>query len=308
MVKILICDPVHPDAVRMMEKAGIEVVYKPAISHEELLHEIKKYDAIIVRSRTKVTKDVIERAKNLKLIVRAGVGLDNIDLSEANKRGIVVKNTPDALTNAVAELALGLMFALARKISYCDSEMKKGLWVKKKARGIELAGKILGLIGFGRIGRCLADKALSLGMKVIAYDVIGIPEEYKKKGVQEMSSIEEVFKEADFISLHVPLTDKTYHLVNENLLKLMKKTSYLINTSRGAVVDTNALRKALKEGWIAGAALDVFEVEPPGDEELVKMENVVATPHIGSETEEAQRKAGLMAAEEVINFFISRKK
>ena len=134
MVKILICDPVHPDAVRMMEKAGIEVVYKPAISHEELLHEIKKYDAIIVRSRTKVTKDVIERAKNLKLIVRAGVGLDNIDLSEANKRGIVVKNTPDALTNAVAELALGLMFALARKISYCDSEMKKGLWVKKLQR------------------------------------------------------------------------------------------------------------------------------------------------------------------------------
>ena len=308
MVKILICDPVHPDAIKIMKNAGYDVIYKPEISHEELLREIEEYDAIIVRSRTKVTRDIIERAKNLKLIVRAGVGLDNINLSATSERGIVVKNTPGALTNAVAELALGLMFTLARKISYCDSEMKKGLWVKKKARGIELAGKILGLVGFGRIGRCLAEKALSLNMKVIAYDIAGIPEEYKKKGVQEVSSMEELFKKADFVSLHVPLTDKTYHLVNEKLLKLMKRTAYLINTSRGATVDTDALRKALKEGWIAGAALDVFEVEPPGDEELIKMENVVATPHIGSETEEAQRKAGIMAAEEVINFFSSPRK
>ncbi|RLG60819.1 3-phosphoglycerate dehydrogenase [Candidatus Geothermarchaeota archaeon] len=302
-VKVLICDPIHEDGIKRIESAGLAVDYRPEITQDELSHMIGEYEALIVRSRTKLGKNLLKKAKKLKLIVRAGVGLDNIDVDTARKLGIKVVNTPAALTNAVAELALGLIICLARRINFCDLEMKKGKWVKKKAIGMEISGKILGIVGFGRIGRCLAEKALALGMKVIAYDIIEIPDRYLRMGVISAKKIDDVFKNADFISLHVPLTKETYHLVGEELLSKMKKTAFLINTSRGAVVDSKALKKFLEEGKIAGAALDVFEVEPPGKDELIMMNNVVATPHIGGQTVEAQRKAALMAADEIINFF-----
>lgn len=303
MIRVLICDSIHEEAIKRLKTLRIEVGYKPDISYEKLLDKVETCDALIVRGRTKVTSEVIRRGSSLKLIVRAGVGLDNIDVDAARIRGVKVVNTPEAPTNAVAELALGLMISLARKISFCDSQMKTGKWVKRMAMGFEISGKNLGLLGFGRIGRCLAEKALCLGMKVIAYDIIGIPEEYLKKGVIKANEVEEVFEKSDFISIHVPLTSKTYHMVDEKLISRMKKTAYLINTSRGAVVDSKALKKALKQGLIAGAALDVFEVEPPGKDELVLMENVIVTPHIGAQTLEAQKLAAIMAANRVIEFF-----
>lgn len=307
MVKVLVAAPIHEKALEMLKKAGFEIVYEEYPSEERLIELIKDVDAIIVRSKPRVTRRVIEAAEKLRVIARAGVGLDNIDLEAAEEKGIKVFNAPSAPTQSVAELAIGLMLAVMRKIAYADRKMREGAWPKKQCLGHELRGKVLGVIGMGRIGSAVARIAYhGFGMKIIYYDVRRCPKEIEQELEAKCVDLDTLFKTADVITIHVPLIPATKHLVNEEKLRLMKKTAILINTARGGVVDTEALVKALKEGWIAGAGLDVYEEEPlPPDHPLTKLENVVLTPHIGANTVEAQERAGIEVVEKIIEFFKS---
>jgi D-3-phosphoglycerate dehydrogenase len=301
-MKALIAAPIHRDAIKMLEDAGIQVVYKEYPSEKELSELIVDADILFVRSKPLVTAEVISKAGKLKVIARAGVGLDNIDVKAAEARGIKVINTPEATSRSVAELTIGLMFSVARKIAYSDRKMREGKWVKKEAEGIELKGKTLGIIGFGRIGREVAAIASKgLGMRVLYYDVYRASPEIERELGATFVDLETLARESDVVSVHVPLTPETRWLVSEGLLRLMKKNAILINTSRGGVVDTKALIKALQEGWIAGAGLDVYEEEPlPPNHPLTKLDNVVLTPHIGASTEEAQERAGVDAVRKVL--------
>ena len=308
MIRVLVAAPIHRDALKLLESSGFEVIVREYPSSNELVRLIKDFDALIVRSKPLVTRDVIEAANKLKVIGRAGVGLDNIDLEAAKEKGIAIFNAPGAPTNSVAELAIGLMLAVLRKIAYADRSMREGKWVKKECLGQELHGKILGVIGMGRIGRAVARIAHhGFGMKIIYYDVIRCPKEIEEELEAQCLDLETVLRTADVITIHVPLTPQTKHLINEERLKLMKPTAILINTARGGVVDTNALVKALKEGWIAGAGLDVFEEEPlPKNHSLTELDNVVLTPHIGANTIEAQERAGIEIAKKIVEFFRSK--
>ncbi|MEM2277722.1 MAG: hydroxyacid dehydrogenase [Zestosphaera sp.] len=301
-MKALIAAPIHKDAVKLLEDAGIQVVYREYPSEKELSELVTDIDILLVRSKPLVTAEVISKAEKLKIIARAGVGLDNIDVKVAEAKGIKVINTPEAPTRSVAELAIGLMLAVARKIAYSDRKMREGRWVKKEAEGVELKGKTLGIIGFGRIGREVAAIASKgLGMKILYYDVYRASPEVEKELGATYVDLETLVRESDVVSVHVPLTSETRGLVSEGLLKLMKKNAILINTSRGAVVDTKALIKALNEGWIAGAGLDVYEEEPlPPNHPLTQLDNVVLTPHIGASTEEAQERAGIDAVKKIL--------
>ncbi len=299
-MKVLVAAPLHEKALEVLKKAGFEIIYEEYPDEERLVELIRDVDAIIVRSKPKVTRRVIENAPKLKVIGRAGVGLDNIDLEAAKERGIKIVNSPAASSRSVAELAVGLMLTVARKIAFADRKMREGIWAKKQCMGIELEGKTIGIIGFGRIGYQVAKIAKALGMNVLLYDPYPNEERAKEVG-GKFVSLEELLKESDVVTLHVPLTESTYHLINEERLKLMKPTAILINAARGAVVDTEALVKALKEGWIAGAGLDVYEEEPlPEDHPLTKLDNVVLTPHIGASTVEAQMRAGVQVAEQIV--------
>lgn len=297
--KILICDGFDEEGIKRLSEAGFEVAYMPKITHEELLTRIEGFDVVVVRSRTKIMKDVIEKGKNLKIIGRAGVGLDNIDVKAAEASGIKVFNTPEALTNAAAELTIGLMVALARRITRGDAGIKEGRWLKNELMGDELRGKVLGIIGTGRIGLTVARIARAFEMEIIGHDIIIPDEKVLRELGLKMVSLDTLLASSDYVTLHVTLTDDTYHMMGEEELKKMKRTAYLINTSRGAVVDEEALLNALKGGLIRGAALDVFEVEPPTSSELVKLPQVVATPHIGAQTKEAQRLAATLLAEKI---------
>ncbi|WP_206204846.1 hydroxyacid dehydrogenase [Thermococcus sp. MV11] len=300
MAKVLVAAPLHEKAMEVLRKAGFDVIYEEYPDEERLVELVKDVDAIIVRSKPKVTRKVIESAPKLKVIGRAGVGLDNIDLEAAKERGIKVVNSPGASSRSVAELAIALMFSVARKVAFADRKMREGVWAKKQCMGIELEGKTIGVIGFGRIGYEVAKIAHALGMKVLLYDPYPNEERAKEVG-GKFAQLEELLRESDVVTLHVPLVEQTYHLINEERLKLMKPTAILINAARGAVVDTSALVKALQEGWIAGAGLDVFEEEPlPKDHPLTKLDNVVLTPHIGASTEEAQMRAGVQVAEQIV--------
>ncbi|SRR5579875_301694 len=302
--KVLVCDPISDEAIRLLrESEKVQVVNSPAITQGELLETAGEYDAFIVRSRTKITKQVIEKAVRLKVIGRAGVGVDNIDSEAAAERKVKILNTPDALTNAVAEFTVGLMLCLARKIPQAHDSLRNGQWLKSSFHGTELSGSTYGTIGIGRIGRRVAALSSAFGMKIIANDVIPVPPDLIERYNIEVSSQEEVFERADFVDLHVPLTPETTHLVNYDKLRKMKRSAYLINTARGKVVDENALVKALNENLIAGAALDVFEVEPPTRNELLKSDKVILTPHIAGQTIESQLKAGTQIAELVLNAF-----
>ncbi|CAB49675.1 serA D-3-phosphoglycerate dehydrogenase (EC 1.1.1.95) [Pyrococcus abyssi GE5] len=299
-VKVLVAAPLHEKAIQILKDAGLEVIYEEYPEEDRLVELVKDVEAIIVRSKPKVTRKVIESAPKLKVIARAGVGLDNIDVEAAKERGIEVVNAPAASSRSVAELAVALMFAVARKIAFADRKMREGVWAKKQAMGIELEGKTLGIIGFGRIGYQVAKIARALGMNLLLYDPYPNEERAKEVG-GKFVDLETLLRESDIVTIHVPLLESTYHLINEERLKLMKKSAILINTSRGAVVDTNALVKALEEGWIAGAGLDVYEEEPlPKDHPLTKFDNVVLTPHIGASTVEAQERAGVEVAEKVV--------
>jgi D-3-phosphoglycerate dehydrogenase len=302
MAKVLICDPVDAEAVARMRAAGLEVDVKDTITPEELAQVIAAYDGMVVRSRTKVRQPLIDQATRLKLIVRGGVGLDTIDADYARSKGIKVLNTPRANSAAVAELVIGLMLTLARHITVADSTMKAGKWEKKALEGTEIAGKTLGLIGYGRIGKLTAEKALALGMSVLAYDpYVAITD----PGVQP-ATLEEILRAADYISLHVTITPETKGMIGAAQLSQMKPTAYLINAARGGVVDEAALYEALVAKQIAGAALDVFTEEPPKSELLLKLialPNLVALPHLGASTVEALARVGGEVADLVITFF-----
>ncbi len=290
-MKILISDPIHPDAVAWLQgQPGAHVVIQPEISYEELLRTISEYDALIVRSRTKVTKEIIAAAKNLKVIGRAGTGLDNIDVEAAQKANVLVLNAPGANATAVAELTLGLMIALARDLPGAMSAATSGK--KVKSYGTELAGKTLGVIGYGRIGRAVAQLALAFGMRVLAHDIV-TPQEIAS-GVH-LVSLEVLLGESDFVSLHVPLTPQTRGFMSRELLERFKMGSFLINTARAELVDESAVVRALESGRLRGYAADLYSERSP----LIGHPKALLTPHIGAATEEAQRRAGLEIVEKV---------
>ena len=304
MVKIIICDPIHQDGVQMLKNAGFTLDLDTEITPEQLIKKIGTYDAMVIRSRTKVTKQVLDAATSLKAIARAGVGLDNVDLPYAKEKGVEVFNSPEAPCNAVAELVLGMMFNMARMITEADAGMKQGKWEKKRLTGFEIQGKTLGIIGFGRIGYTLGKKAKCLGMRVITYDVlmdklIHFVEEINAEAVD----LDTLYKESDFITIHVPLLPQTRHMISTPQFNKMKDDVYVINAARGGIIDETALKQALDTGKVKGAALDVFEQEPKPDEELVCKPNVICTPHIGAGSEEAQIGNSTIVAEKLIKFF-----
>ena len=298
--KVLVCDARDQKGIEIMKKSGLQVDYKPEIEPDELMRTVKDYDILVVRSRTKVTREVIDANAKMKIIARVGVGLDNIDVKHAESKGIQVINAEIAAMTAVAELVIGLMLSLARSIPRADAAIKNGKWLKKELMGIELKGRYLGIVGVGKIGRRIGRIARGLSMNIIGYDIVPIDQQFAREVGLIVTDLNTLLSSSDFVTLHVPLTEDTKHMINEQRLSLMKKSAYLINTSRGAVIDEQALYKALKDGRIAGAALDVFEVEPPTNNALVQLPNVVCTPHIGAQTYEAQELAANVIAERII--------
>lgn len=272
---------------------------RSGVSSEELLNIIKDYDALLVRSRTTVTPQLLEAAGRLKVIGRAGVGVDNIDLEAAQAHDVTVVNSPEATTLAVAELTLGLMLTLVREIPRADAGMKQGAWLKQDLAGIELYGKTLGIIGVGRIGAQVCPRASAFGMRVLGYDAHNTTEAIEGCGAEPVT-LEELYASSDFISLHLPLTDETRSMVGEQALGRMKRGVRIISVARGGILDESALLAALESGQVAGAALDVFASEPPGASELVRHPNVIATPHVGAQTAEAQARAAEDIANEVL--------
>jgi D-3-phosphoglycerate dehydrogenase len=299
--KVLVCDHIDERGVKILRDAGLEVDYRPKITPEEVVSAVEGFDAVIVRSRTKVKADVIQRAAKLKVIGRAGVGLDNIDVDAAKQRGIAVYNSPESLTNAVAELALGLMIAAARGVGtgYCN--LKNGVWVKESLMGTELSGKTVGIVGFGRIGRRLAELLKPFNVKVLAYDILPPDETVLDALSAKLVELDELLVASDFISLHLPGGPSMRGFIGADRLSKMKKTSFIVNTSRGEVLDENALVNALKSGSIRGAALDVFAMEPPTNKELLSLDNIVFTPHIGGQTLEAQASAATIIAQKIVD-------
>ena len=297
---ILVCDPISKIGITILKKAGLNVVDKPSITNSELLSEVENYDVIVVRSRTKITKEVISNAKKAKIIARVGVGLDNIDVESAQQNNIKVINSPESAINAVGELVIGLMLSLARNLPLADSEMKKGNWMKKELNGIELRGKYLGIVGVGNIGRNLARIARSLRMNIIGYDTFPIKQEFINEVGMITTDFNTLVASSDFISCHVPSTSETKNMFNESTFSNMKSTAFFINSSRGDIVDENALYNALTTKKIAGAALDVFEIEPCTNKKLLQLSNIICTPHIGAQTKEAQDLASNVIAEKII--------
>ena len=297
---VLICDSINQTGIDILKKAGMQVDYKPNILTDELLSIVKDYQVILVRSRTKITRQIIQAASNAKIIARAGVGLDNIEVTAAEEKGIRVVNAPEASINAVSELTVGNMISLARSIPLADSEMKRGKWIKKNLMGTELSGKYLGIVGVGNIGRNVGRIAKALRMNIIGYDPYPIDRDYIKEVGLIVTDLNTLIQSADFITCHVPLLEETKHLFNAKLISNMKSTAYIINASRGGVIDETALYNALCNGSTAGAALDVFETEPPLNNPLIGLSNVICTPHIGAQTKEAQELTSIVIAEKII--------
>jgi D-3-phosphoglycerate dehydrogenase len=297
-LRVLIPEKLADPGVELLQK-DFDVTVRLGLSPAELLDEIGAYDGLIIRSATQVTAEVIERAGNLKAIGRAGIGVDNIDIEAATKRGVIVANAPESNTVAAAEHTLGLMLAAARRIPAADASLKGGEWKRSSFKGVEVREKTLGLIGLGHVGAIVARGALGMGMRVLAYDPYVSGDRMRSMNVERAETTDEVFEGADFVSLHVPRTPQTLGLVNEESLNRMKPTAYLINVARGGIVDETALYNALKEGVIGGAALDVFAEEPTTESPIFLLPNVVVTPHLGASTAEAQDRAGITAAEQV---------
>jgi len=302
-IRILICDPIDSEGIEKLKKAGFKVDLASSITKKTLEEKVQEYNVLIVRSRTKVTREIIERGKNLRLIARAGSGLDNIDLKAAEKRAIAVLNTPEASADSVAELTIGLMIALARKIVLADSSMKQGKWLKKELRGLLLKGKKLGLIGLGNIGLRVARIAKTMGMKILVTKRTPPSPELLESLEADFLPLDELLRQSDIVSIHIPLSEETRHMIGADEINKMKDGAFLINTSRGEIVDEKALLDALKSGKLGGAALDVYATEPPENLELIKQPNVVCTPHIAAQTEEAQKEASIKIAEKIIQFF-----
>src|SRR6478752_5683913 len=289
MPKVLISDALSPAAVQIFRDRGIEVDFQPALGKdkEKLAAAVGNFDGLAVRSATKVTSKVLEQARNLKVIGRAGIGVDNVDIPAATARGIIVMNTPFGNSITTAEHAISLMLALARQIPEADASTRAGKWEKNKFMGVEIFGKTLGIIGCGNIGSIVADRALGLKMKVIAYDPYLSPERAVDLGVEKVE-LDELLRRADFITLHTPLTDKTRNIIDAAAIGKMKDNVRIINCARGGLVDEEALAAAIKSGKVAGAGVDVFVVEPAETSPLFGLPNVVCTPHLGAATTEAQ--------------------
>jgi D-3-phosphoglycerate dehydrogenase len=291
---------VNPTLKEILEKNGLKVTYEPEITPEQIAEKIGNFQVVVVRGRTKLSRELIEKADKCKIIARVGVGLDNIDEEAAKEKNIRVINAVEGATTAVAELVIGLMLSMAREIPRADREIRNGNWIKKELMGSELKGKYLGIIGLGNIGKRLGRLARALNMNIIGYDVIPIDDEFSKEVGLMKADLGTLLSSADYVSLHVPLLDSTHHMINAEKLKLMKNTARIINTSRGGVIDEEALYNSLKEGNIAGAALDVFEVEPATGNRLTTLPNFIATPHMGAQTKEAQLLAANIIAEKII--------
>jgi D-3-phosphoglycerate dehydrogenase len=300
-MKILVCDKTEKECIEQMRQAGLEVDYRDDITPEELMSVLPAYDGMVVRSRTKVRQPLIDRCPNLKVIVRGGVGLDTIDAEYARSKGITVMNTPQASSASVAELAIGFMFALARSLCQATASLKAEKWEKKRFEGDELGGKILGLLGVGNIGREVAKRASALGMNVIAYD----PYVKSLEGVQ-LVGLDDLLTQSDYISLHLPRTSETENMIGSDQFAMMKNGVRIVNCARGGIINEEALYDALTSGKAAGAALDVFAEEPPADWKLLKLDNVIGSPHIGAATKEAQGRVGAEVAQKLIDFAKSR--
>ena len=297
---VLICDQVSSTLKEILEKNGLKVTYEPEITPEQIAEKIGNFEVVVVRSRTKMTRELIAKADKCKIIARVGIGLDNIDQEAAKEKNIRVINAVEGAITAVAELVIGLMISMAREIPRADREIRNGNWIKKELMGSELKGKYLGIVGLGNIGKRLGRLARALNMNIIGYDVVPIDDEFSKEVGLMKADLDTLLSSADYVSFHVPLLDSTRHMINAEKLKMMKNTARIINTSRGGVIDEEALYNSLKDGSLAGAALDVFEVEPATENKLITLPNFIATPHIGAQTKEAQLLAANIIAEKII--------
>jgi D-3-phosphoglycerate dehydrogenase len=302
--RVLIADKLSPAAVDIFRARGVEADVKTGLTKDELLKIIDQYDGLAVRSATKADKDVLAAGKNLKVIGRAGIGVDNVDIPAATARGIVVMNTPFGNSITTAEHAIAMMFALARQLPAADVSTQAGKWEKNRFMGVELTAKTLGLIGAGNIGSIVADRALGLKMKVVAYDPFLSPERAVEIGVEKVE-LDELLARADLITLHTPLTDKTRNILSEENLRKTKKGVLIVNCARGGLVDEAALRKLLDEGHVGGAAFDVFVEEPAKENPLFGAENFIATPHLGASTLEAQENVALQVAEQMSDYLLT---
>lgn len=302
--RVLISDALDPLSVDIFKKGGCDVDYKPGMSAEELLSVIDQYDGLAVRSETKVTAEVLAKATKLKVVGRAGIGVDNIDVPKATEQGVVVMNTPFGNSITTAEHAIAMMFALAREIPLANASTHAGKWEKKRFMGVELYAKTLGVVGCGNIGGIVADRAVGLKMNVIAFDPFLTEERAIELGVKKVE-LEELFAKSDFITLHVPKNDKTSNLINKDTIAKMKDGVRIINCARGGIVNEADLKVALESGKVAGAALDVFEVEPAKDNILFGLDNVVCTPHLGASTSEAQVNVALQVAEQMSDYLVN---
>jgi D-3-phosphoglycerate dehydrogenase / 2-oxoglutarate reductase len=304
--RVLVSDSLSPTAVQIFRDRGIAVDYAPELGKDKdaLLQAIAPYDGLAIRSATKVSPKLIEAATNLKVVGRAGIGVDNVDIPAASSRGIVVMNTPFGNAVTTAEHALSLMMALARQIPEANASTHAGKWEKNRFMGVELFNKTLGIVGCGNVGSIVADRALGLKMKVIAYDPFLSAERAMEIGVEKVD-LDDIFRRADFITLHTPLTEKTRNIIDAAAIARMKKGVRIINCARGGLIVEDALYDALRSGHVAGAALDVFSDEPATDNKLFGLENVVATPHLGASTTEAQENVAIQIAEQMADFLLT---
>jgi len=302
-MKVLVSDNISPKGVEILKKAGLDVDVKTGMKPDELKACIGEYHGLVIRSATKVTAEIIDAATNLKVIGRAGSGLDNVDKAAASKKGIVVMNTPGGNTVTTAEHSIAMLFALARMIPQATASMKTGKWEKKKFMGVELFNKTLGIVGLGAIGGQVARKAIGLEMNVIAYDPFLSEEKAREMGISKVS-VEEIFVQSDFITIHSPMTAETKNLINKDSISRMKDGVRIINCARGGIVNEQDLYEALKSGKVAGAALDVFEKEPPENNPLLTLDNLVCTPHLGASTEEAQENVALAVSEQIADYLV----
>ena len=301
MYKVLIADKLSEEAVKIFTDNGIETVVKTGLNEEDLIKELETCDGLVVRSATKPNKNIIEKSKRLKVIGRAGIGVDNIDLEAATSNGKVVMNTPFGNSITTAEHAITLILSTARQIPYADKTTHEGKWEKSAIKGVEVTGKTLGIIGCGNIGSIVANRALGLHFKVIVFDPFLQIDRAKEMGVEKVE-LNDLFKRSDFITLHTPLTEKTKNIINKDSFKIMKKGVRIINCARGGLVDEDALKENLESGQVASAALDVFVNEPPKDSPLLGTKNLIMTPHLGASTTEAQEKVALQVAEQISDY------
>lgn len=302
-MKVLVSDRISDKGIEILKKAGLTVDVKTGLKPDELKAHIGGYNGLVIRSATKVTSEIIDAAVNLKVIGRAGSGLDNVDRTAATKKGIVVMNTPGGNTITTAEHTIALIFALARLIPQATASMKAGKWEKKRFMGVELFNKTLGIIGLGNIGSQVAKRAQGLEMTVIAYDPFLSEDRAKALGIEKVE-LPELFSRSDFITIHTPLTPETKNLINSEAIQKMKEGVRIINCARGGIVNEKDLYDALKSGKVAGAALDVFEKEPPGDFALIELDNVICTPHLGAATAEAQENVAIAVAEQIVDYLV----